>query len=69
MKMFLNQQFAKALDVELMRVPGFSLDQLMELAGVSVSVARTFINQIDLIAFISIESFTVLMLIMLSDKN
>jgi len=35
--MFLNQALAKAIDVELMRAPGFSLDQLMELAGLSVS--------------------------------
>ena len=34
--MFLTQSLARALDVELMRVPGFSLDQLMELAGLSV---------------------------------
>jgi len=36
-KLFLNQAMAKALDVELMSSPGFSLDQLMELAGLSVS--------------------------------
>lgn len=40
----LNQEEAIALDVSLMRVPGFSIDQLMELAGLAVSVAveRTY---------------------------
>ena len=38
---FLNQTSAQALDVELMnpKVGGFSIDQLMELAGLSVACA------------------------------
>ncbi|KAH9254046.1 YjeF family domain-containing protein [Batrachochytrium salamandrivorans] len=45
--MFLAQQAARALDVELMTVPGFSLDQLMELAGLAVAqvVAHLYSNQ------------------------
>jgi len=35
----LNQQDAIDLDVDLMREPGFSLDQLMELAGLSCACA------------------------------
>jgi len=35
----LNQLDAQQLDVELMREPGFSIDQLMELAGLSVACA------------------------------
>lgn len=35
----LTQLAAQALDAELMRVPGFSIDQLMELAGLSVACA------------------------------
>lgn len=35
----LGQAAAVALDVELMSSPGFSIDQLMELAGLSVAVA------------------------------
>ena len=35
----LGQAAAKALDVDLMTQPGFSLDQLMELAGLSVACA------------------------------
>lgn len=34
---------ARALDVELMTVPGFSLDQLMELAGLSVAQALMYV--------------------------
>lgn len=30
---YLNQDEAQAIDVELMSSPGFSIDQLMELAG------------------------------------
>jgi NAD(P)H-hydrate epimerase len=36
---FLNAQDAAALDAELMSSPGFSLEQLMELAGLSVAEA------------------------------
>lgn len=36
---FLSASAAAALDVELMTQPGFSLDQLMELAGLSVAAA------------------------------
>jgi len=36
---YLNSQDASALDVELMSQPGFSLEQLMELAGLSVAEA------------------------------
>jgi len=36
---FLNAEDAAALDVELMSSPGFSLEQLMELAGLSVAEA------------------------------
>ena len=36
---FLNAQDAAALDAELMSTPGFSLEQLMELAGLSVAEA------------------------------
>jgi NAD(P)H-hydrate epimerase len=36
---FLNAKDAAALDVELMSSPGFSLEQLMELAGLSVAEA------------------------------
>lgn len=36
---FLNAADAAALDVELMSTPGFSLEQLMELAGLSVAEA------------------------------
>ena len=35
----LNQKDAQQLDVELMASPGFSIDQLMELAGLSVACA------------------------------
>lgn len=34
--MFLNQSIAKAVDVDLMKVPGFSLDQLMVSCGFSI---------------------------------
>ena len=34
---YLNAQDAADLDVELMSTPGFSLEQLMELAGLSVA--------------------------------
>ncbi|KAK8791788.1 hypothetical protein WA158_005165 [Blastocystis sp. Blastoise] len=36
---YLSQSLAIALDKELMSVPGFSIDQLMELAGLSVASA------------------------------
>lgn len=36
---YLNAQDAADLDVELMSTPGFSLEQLMELAGLSVAEA------------------------------
>lgn len=36
---YLNAKDAAALDVELMSTPGFSLEQLMELAGLSVAEA------------------------------
>lgn len=36
---YLNAQDATDLDVELMSTPGFSLEQLMELAGLSVAEA------------------------------
>ena len=36
---YLNAQDAADLDVELMSSPGFSLEQLMELAGLSVAEA------------------------------
>ncbi|KAL7524601.1 hypothetical protein ACHAWF_001016 [Thalassiosira exigua] len=36
---YLNAQDAAALDAELMSTPGFSLEQLMELAGLSVAEA------------------------------
>ncbi|CAK9036962.1 Pyridoxine/pyridoxamine 5'-phosphate oxidase 1 [Durusdinium trenchii] len=39
MRAFLSQKLAQQLDVELMQQPGFSLDQLMELAGLSVACA------------------------------
>ena len=35
----LGQDAAIALDEDLMRTPGFSVDQLMELAGLSVACA------------------------------
>ena len=34
---YLNAQDAAALDVDLMSSPGFSLEQLMELAGLAVA--------------------------------
>lgn len=39
----LGQKAAQALDNYLMRSPGFSIDQLMELAGFSVACALTAI--------------------------
>ena len=36
---FINSQIAKDIDVSLMSVPGFSIDQLMELAGYSVAAS------------------------------
>lgn len=36
---FLDAQTAQAIDVKLMNTPGFSIDQLMELAGYSVACA------------------------------
>lgn len=36
---YLNAKDAAALDAELMSTPGFSLDQLMELAGLAVAEA------------------------------
>ncbi len=36
---YLNAQDAAALDAELMATPGFSLEQLMELAGLAVAEA------------------------------
>eukprot|EP01083_Nonionella_stella_P127436 386012_1 len=36
---YLNAQDAAALDAELMSTPGFSLEQLMELAGLAVAEA------------------------------
>ena len=36
---YLNAEDAAALDAELMSTPGFSLEQLMELAGLSVAEA------------------------------
>lgn len=36
---YLNARDAAALDAELMSSPGFSLEQLMELAGLSVAEA------------------------------
>lgn len=36
---FLNQAEAIALDQDLMSTPGFSIDQLMELAGLSVAAS------------------------------
>ena len=38
---FLNQEDSIQLDVDLMQQPGFTLDQLMELAGLSVASAIT----------------------------
>ena len=38
-KGYLTQDEATALDKELMRQPGFTIDQLMELAGLSVASA------------------------------
>ena len=38
---FLDQENSIQLDVDLMQQPGFSLDQLMELAGLSVASAIT----------------------------
>ena len=35
----LNQEDAQQVDVDLMSTPGFSVDQLMELAGLSVAAA------------------------------
>ncbi len=35
----LGQRAAQMLDVALMQTPGFSIDQLMELAGLSVACA------------------------------
>jgi NAD(P)H-hydrate epimerase len=36
---FLSQREAQLLDLEMMASPGFSIDQLMELAGLSVAEA------------------------------
>jgi NAD(P)H-hydrate epimerase len=36
---YLSQEEAQTIDVELMSTPGFSIDQLMELAGLSVAAA------------------------------
>ena len=36
---YLSQEEAQNIDVELMSTPGFSIDQLMELAGLSVAAA------------------------------
>jgi NAD(P)H-hydrate epimerase len=36
---YLNAKDAAALDAELMSTPGFSLEQLMELAGLAVAEA------------------------------
>jgi hypothetical protein len=38
---YINASLAKQIDDSLMSVPGFSLDQLMELAGLAVAVAAT----------------------------
>ncbi len=36
---YINSELAKSIDIKLMSVPGFSIDQLMELAGYSVADA------------------------------
>ena len=36
---YVNATTAAAIDVDLMQIPGFSIDQLMELAGLSVASA------------------------------
>jgi NAD(P)H-hydrate epimerase len=42
---FVNSLTAKAIDDDLMRIPGYSIDQLMELAG--YSVAKVAFNLLD----------------------
>eukprot|EP00457_Paulinella_chromatophora_P010694 gb/GEZN01010806.1/.p1 GENE.gb/GEZN01010806.1/~~gb/GEZN01010806.1/.p1 ORF type:complete len:275 (-),score=28.30 gb/GEZN01010806.1/:385-1179(-) len=44
---FLGQKEAQDLDVELMSTSGFSLDQLMELAGLSVAVSTAKVYSLD----------------------
>jgi NAD(P)H-hydrate epimerase len=44
---YLNAQDAADLDVELMSTPGFSLEQLMELAGLSVAEAVYTVANVD----------------------
>ena len=44
---YLNAQDAYDLDVELMSTPGFSLEQLMELAGLSVAEAVYMVGSED----------------------
>ena len=44
---YLNAQDAADLDVELMSTPGFSLEQLMELAGLSVAEAVYEVANVD----------------------
>lgn len=44
---YLNAQDAAALDAELMSTPGFSLEQLMELAGLSVAEAVYDVSMMD----------------------
>ena len=44
---YLNAQDAADLDVELMSTPGFSLEQLMELAGLSVAESVYIVGSED----------------------
>ena len=44
---YLNAQDAADLDVELMSTPGFSLEQLMELAGLSVAESVYMVGSED----------------------
>ena len=46
-KQTLNSKNAAALDKDLMSVGAFSLDQLMELAGLSVSQAGNHVPDVD----------------------
>jgi NAD(P)H-hydrate epimerase len=55
----LGQRAAQLLDEALMRKPGFSIDQLMELAGLSVACAIVAVWPIAsrLVCFIEVNDF------------
>ena len=53
---FVDSTLAKHIDERLMKVPGFSIDQLMELAGLSVAcAANDFLHRLNNSAEIGTE--------------